>query len=66
MSSSLLSVTVQKQPVGLILDGSNIGKQHLNWLLPRYYTVNRAIAAAAKRFDPQRSAAISNLNNSVS
>jgi len=35
MSSSLLSTTVQKQPVGLVLDGSNIGKQHLNWLLPR-------------------------------
>jgi len=35
MSSQLLSVTVQKQPVKLILDWTNIGKQHLNWLLPR-------------------------------
>jgi len=35
MSSKLLSMTVQKQPVGLVLDWTNIGKQHLNWLLPR-------------------------------
>jgi len=31
----LLSITVQKQPVGLLLDWSNMGKQQLNWLLPR-------------------------------
>merc|ERR1719309_1843383 len=35
MSLNLLSMTAQKQPVGLILDWSNIGKHHLNWLLPR-------------------------------
>jgi len=35
ISNNLLSMTVQKQPVGLILDWCNIGKQHLNWLLPR-------------------------------
>jgi len=31
----LLSTTVQKQPTGLLLDWSNMGKQHLTWLLPR-------------------------------
>ena len=35
MSSHLLSTTVQKQPTGLVLDWTNLGKQHLNWLLPR-------------------------------
>ena len=35
MSANLLSVTAQKQPVGLVLDFTNVGKQHLNWLLPR-------------------------------
>ena len=35
MSSHLLSTTVQKQPIGLLLDWTNLGKQHLNWLLPR-------------------------------
>jgi hypothetical protein len=35
MTSRLLSVTVQKQPVGLVLDHTNIGKQQLIWLLPR-------------------------------
>jgi F-box/leucine-rich repeat protein 10/11 len=35
ISAHLLSTTVQKQPVGLLLDWSNMGKQHLNWLLPR-------------------------------
>ena len=31
----LLSTTVQKQPTGLMLDWTNLGKQQLNWLLPR-------------------------------
>jgi len=35
ISSHLLSTTVQKQPVGLLLDWTNMGKQQLNWLLPR-------------------------------
>jgi hypothetical protein len=26
---------VQKQPVGLLLDWTNMGKKQLNWLLPR-------------------------------
>eukprot|EP00088_Acartia_fossae_P039647 TRINITY_DN4126_c0_g1_i2.p1 TRINITY_DN4126_c0_g1~~TRINITY_DN4126_c0_g1_i2.p1 ORF type:complete len:935 (+),score=174.46 TRINITY_DN4126_c0_g1_i2:37-2841(+) len=34
-SSRLLSVTVQKQPVKLILDWACIGKHQLTWLLPR-------------------------------
>merc|ERR1712059_13403 len=35
ITSHLLSTTVQKQPVGLLLDWTNLGKQHLTWLLPR-------------------------------
>jgi len=35
ITAHLLSTTVQKQPTGLILDWTNMGKQQLNWLLPR-------------------------------
>ena len=35
ISAHLLSTTVQKQPPGLVLDWTNMGKQQLNWLLPR-------------------------------
>ena len=31
----LLSTTVQKHPVGLVLDWTNLGRQQLAWLLPR-------------------------------
>ena len=33
ITAHLLSTTVQKQPVGLSLDWSSLGKQQLNWLV---------------------------------
>ena len=35
ITAHALSTTVQKQPPGLVLDWTNLGKQQLNWLLPR-------------------------------
>ena len=37
ITAHLLSTTVQKQPVGLSLDWSSLGKQQLNWLVFIYY-----------------------------
>ena len=35
ITAHILSTTVQKQPPALVLDWTNMGKQQLNWLLPR-------------------------------
>ena len=37
ITAHLLSTTVQKQPVGLSLDWSSLGKQQLNWLVFIHY-----------------------------